>query len=192
MVEFDGDDPRAFVESKNLHRRSLTPSQRAMAVVQMNAWAQSGSNQHTDSGGELSSPPPATVSEMAESAKVSKRTIQDAKRAEENGHAKAVVGGEMSAREAAGRPNKPKSEKPDPLAELRAEVAELREQNRDLSDTLKIHLLADEDKSEQLRALEQSQALVRSLESQLQEKQAELLSWQREAKALRKKVSAHD
>jgi N6-adenosine-specific RNA methylase IME4 len=45
-VEFDGDDPLAFVLSKNLSRRHLSVSQRAAIAAQLVSWER-GMNQHT-------------------------------------------------------------------------------------------------------------------------------------------------
>lgn len=80
-VEFSDGDPRAFVKSKNLHRRHLTGTQRAQAVVAVNEWAPTG----RPGKGEVASPFPekgfSTVAEMAQEAEVSQRTIQQVKKA---------------------------------------------------------------------------------------------------------------
>ncbi len=97
----DDVDPAAFVRSRNLHRRDLTPSQRAAAVVACCAWAKAGMNQHTDVGGEPGSPPIATVPQMAKDADVSERTIQQAKSAHTAGLGEQVRDGKLTAKKAA-------------------------------------------------------------------------------------------
>jgi len=95
-----GMDPLAFVKSYNLHRRSLSASQRAVAIVACREWANSGDNQHTKRGGEVAAPPQ-SVLEMAKEAEVSRRTIQQAKRAIEGGLGDQVRDGKLSAEKAA-------------------------------------------------------------------------------------------
>ena len=108
FTNYDGDDPATYVIRKNGHRRHLTPGQRAGCIVACREWAPSGPqpNQGRDvsghfAGGELSSPPAATVADMAVEAGVSDRTIQQAKTAETAGLGEAVRSGEMSPRAAA-------------------------------------------------------------------------------------------
>ena len=85
VVEFDGDDPVAFVKSKNLHRRHLSQSQRAMAIVECNAWAARGRPAAAGLGETLNRPSgpvfraAATEAEMASEADVGHRTIRRAK-----------------------------------------------------------------------------------------------------------------
>lgn len=102
FVEFDEGDPREFVISKNGHRRHLTASQRAAAVVQVSAWRPadktgSGKVIHT---GEAASPPPRTNEEMAAMAGTTTRTVQQAKRAVEAGFGDLVRDGKVSAEKA--------------------------------------------------------------------------------------------
>jgi hypothetical protein len=74
-VEFPaGVDPKAFVKSRNLHRRHMNASQRAMAVVACNAWAPTGRPEKGEPGPHLS-----TNAEMAKEADVSTKTIKQAK-----------------------------------------------------------------------------------------------------------------
>lgn len=68
--------PAGFVLSRNLHRRHLNASQRAVAVASVAEWQPSG---RPEKKGEPGSPFPQSVAEMAEVANVSPRTIQDAK-----------------------------------------------------------------------------------------------------------------
>jgi hypothetical protein len=92
-----GIDPVAFVMTHNLHRRHMTPSQKAAAVVACSEWARVGSNQHR--GCEPGSQ--ATANQMAKEADVSRRTIQHAKTAHKAGLGDAVRDGRMTAKTAA-------------------------------------------------------------------------------------------
>lgn len=146
--EFDGPDPVAFVLSLNMHRRHLTGSQRAAAVVACTAWAPEGrptKNPEAASGLK-------TEAEMAKAADVSDRTIRQAKRAQEAGLGEAVRDGKVSAEKAAAiaklpEPErqaaleappepKPKAEPPADVAALKAENKDLRERNAELVDLL--------------------------------------------------------
>lgn len=114
--EYQGSNRVAFVLSKNAHRRHLTASQRAVAVVACRAWLLNGSNQHkttaTGGGRAPSAHPPAdaatnngpataTTKEMAAEANVSERTITQAKAAQAAGLGDKVRDGTMSAKRAA-------------------------------------------------------------------------------------------
>jgi hypothetical protein len=70
--EFNGDDPLGFVLSKNLHRRHLTESQRAMVAAQL-ATFKVGQNQYTSSPADL------PVCRAAALVNVSDRSVRSAK-----------------------------------------------------------------------------------------------------------------
>lgn len=103
----EGDDPVAFVKGANLHRRHLTASQRAAAVVACSAWIPSGRPKKGAPGAPFS-----TKAELAKEAHVSESTIAQAKVAHKAGLTDAVKSGAMTVKEAAavarGKPTKPK------------------------------------------------------------------------------------
>jgi ParB-like chromosome segregation protein Spo0J len=80
---FDGDDPLAFVLSKNLHRRHLNESQRAMVATRI-ATLQHGVNQHTHKCGP-------SQEQAAEMLNVSPRLIQYARKVERQGSPELVA-----------------------------------------------------------------------------------------------------
>jgi hypothetical protein len=101
-VPYDGDDPQAFVLGANMHRRHLTASQRAAAVVAVSEWKPEGRpavGVNSAPGAEL----------LAARASVSTRTIEQVKTAVRAGLGDAVRDGKVSAKAAAEsvRPKKP-------------------------------------------------------------------------------------
>lgn len=102
--EYAGDDPVAFVIAANLHRRQLTASQRAAAVVMVMEWQKVGrpsqpvAAQGSNKSGTFA---PFTTAQMAAVASVGERTIKHAKAAVKAGHGEDVVSGTISAKQAA-------------------------------------------------------------------------------------------
>ena len=134
-------DPVAYVLSGNLHRRHLTGSQRAVAVVTCHAWAPEGRPGKLDTGCPVS-----TTAEMAEEAGVHPSTIKQAKRAQEAGLGNAVRDGMATAKQAAEVAKLPEPErqaaleaKPEPKpkpkpAEPAPDVEKLKAEIQDLND----------------------------------------------------------
>lgn len=125
-------DPIQYVIAKNAARRHLTQSQKAAAVVRLHEWKPTGDQTGAEGA--------ATVEEMAQSAGVSERTIQQAKKAEEGGLGDQVISGEMSAAKAASQleetEEEPKPKKQTALQRKRAELAEAQAKHKELEETL--------------------------------------------------------
>ena len=97
FTKLEGTDPVAFVVSKNLHRRHLTPSQRAQIVVEANTWATGKDNQHTVQKVNSPNGPIKSEPQMAKDANVGKSTIKRAKAVSRAGRSQEVISGEKSA-----------------------------------------------------------------------------------------------
>lgn len=77
--EYTGDDPLGFVLGRNLHRRHLDESQRALVAAKI-ANLRQGSNQHEARGPANLPDQPVTQQRAAELLNVSERLVRDAKR----------------------------------------------------------------------------------------------------------------
>lgn len=96
VVQFAGNDPVSFVRSENFHRRHLTSSQRAAAVLALSDYTARG----RQFKGATVAPLP-KVLDLAKEAGVSPRTIKDAGAAKRGGMLEAVRDGALTASEAA-------------------------------------------------------------------------------------------
>lgn len=199
-------DPVAFVLSHNLHRRHLTPSQRAAAVVACSEWAPKGRPGK-----------PETISgfrekDMAKAAGTSDRTIRDAKVAHKAGLGEAVKEGALTAHEAAkvarGKPEavpakkepaKPKREiappapppDEDQLNEAQHTISELAQENEQLRDRLAVESLMDseEAKTQTQETIRELRALVKTLEAENEALKVSRDTYMREATEAKKSVA---
>ena len=96
-VELGDIDPVDFVKSQNLHRRHLTGSQRAAAVVACSTWHSAHREKKSVPGTDLSK----TDEQMAKEAGVSVSTVGHAKAAQKAGLLEPVRDGALTAKEAA-------------------------------------------------------------------------------------------
>lgn len=192
-------DPVAFVLSHNLHRRHLTPSQRAAAVVACTAWAPPHRPKKAETVSGFS-----RDADMAKVAGTSDRTIRDAKVAHKAGLTDAVKDGALTAHEAAkvarGRgadkpASKPaaktKRELPKPqepeaneqLAEAQDTISELAQENEQLRDRLAVESLMEpeEAKSQTLETIQELRERVKVLEAENAALKVSRDTYQREA-----------
>jgi hypothetical protein len=115
FVEFDGDDPVAFVTSLNLARRHLSGSQRAAAIVACRDWRPSGVNQLARSSAAAAEDAPSAKA-LAVEAGVSPRTIEHAKAAQRGGAGELVRDGKVSAEKGAAIAKLPPKERKKAIA----------------------------------------------------------------------------
>jgi N6-adenosine-specific RNA methylase IME4/ParB-like chromosome segregation protein Spo0J len=118
--EFDGEDPVAFVVSKNVARRHLDESQRALAAARI-ATLQKGANQHSPIGETR------TQAEAAQILNVGKRSVERARDVLDQGEAtlvKAVEQGKVSVSAAADVATLPKQEQAEIVAKGEKEILE--------------------------------------------------------------------
>lgn len=194
-VEFDGDDPAAFVKSKNWHRRHLTAGQKAEAVLRLNEWRDRGKSKSAP-GADL----PPTTAELAKAAGVSARTIEQAKAGHRVGLGDELRDGKVSAKTAAEvanlppkkrekavqaikageEPPLPKPKKADgdvekvraELIDLQGKYADLLEKNAEIADVARE--LNDKLEAFETTELDDQQKLIADLQKKLRVKDAEI------------------
>lgn len=191
-------DPVAFVLSHNLHRRHLTPSQRAAAVVACSEWAPAHRPKKQEPGSTFSK-----NDDLAKAAGVTPRTITDAKVAHKAGLTEAVKEGALTVKEAAkvargkteAAPKKekrtldappPEVEQPtgaDEVSELRHTVADLAAENERLEDRLAVEAMdaSEEEKTQAAETIRELRERVRVLEIELQAVKASRDTFMRES-----------
>lgn len=199
--EYRGSDPVAFVKSRNLERRHLTPSQKAAAVVACHAWKPLGANQRGSAPGAEAH----SAKALAKEAGVGTRTIEQAKAAHQAGLGEAVRDGMLSAKDAAalaaGRDPDAKPKKLDSkdrrIAELEETVAQLRDDLANLQDATKEATDAFQANSAILdspdgKAILQLQAELAHVTRNRDDLQTENNSMRRQMKAMQRKLDAFE
>lgn len=171
-IEYGGNDPAGYAISKNAMRRHLTASQRAVAVASCYEWAKAG--RPPESAADRVS-----VAQMAREAKVSERTIHQAKAAIANGHAEPVRNGQMSVSAAA------RDGEPAPTKDTKAELEHLRASVKVLSQELESYARAlEEGPRKEIEDLHQKLRVAESVRDDYMRQNAQL---KREVKTLRGK-----
>lgn len=185
-VEFDGADPVAFVISRNLHRRHLTASQRAAAVVSATNWRPSGVTT-----GRAAAAATLSNKQLAEKAEVGERTIRQAKVAETAGLGDAVRDGKVSAERAAEISKLPKAKREKALNEpARPKVIAAERKFEKLYEEVKAELVETKEKLSELAGvaaelndkltafetteLDEQQKLIAELQLTVRKKDAEI------------------
>jgi DNA repair exonuclease SbcCD ATPase subunit len=197
---FTDKDPVAFVLSTNLHRRHLTASQRAAAVVACSSWAPA----HRPKSGEPV--PHLTTKEMAKAAQVSDKTIKQAKTAHKAGLTDAVKAGALTVKQAAqvarGTPEPEKKlapwdKLPEPtlqpaLDEAHEAVQILSEENDRLNDRLAVEAMdaSEEEKGKAAETIAALRADLKTANAELSAVKASRDTYMRENAELKKTVAA--
>lgn len=196
--EFQGDNPQAYVISKNAHRRHLTQSQKAAAAARVYQWRTPGRPAPEDDKSAAAAD--LKVGDVAKAAGVSERTLRNAAAAERAGLGDDVRDGRISAeaaaekaREANGAPPKPPKKTPlekaqDEIAELKAELADERETKQDVLDSLESYVDSELSEDDQRVKFEELRKYNSTLQSQVREWQNIANQWKRECLGLRRKL----
>jgi hypothetical protein len=177
-----GKDPVAFVLSQNLHRRHLTASQRAAAVVACSEWQPP--NVKKTGRVEPSSTHARTNAEMAKAAQVTPRTITDAKVAHKAGLGDAVKDGVITAKEGAKIARGTPARAPAPvkrapwdaappstadLSDAREAVSILTDENERLNDRLAVEAMdaSEEEKGKAATTISELRAELKTANAEL-------------------------
>jgi len=138
---YEGIDPIGFVKSKNLHRRHLSESQRAMSIVACNEWRKEVPH------GTVDVVPIGTLDQMAEEAEVGRRTIARAKLAYDAGRTEEVMEGKVTLgrveKELLGTPKR---------ATIEVSISAIESYKKQLDD-LKNEITALKDRNEELQLM---------------------------------------
>lgn len=202
--EYDGDDPVSFVMDLNLHRRHLSPAQKAMAVVTCNAWVGRGNPLRKSIIRQLADLNSVTTKDMAKRAGVGERSVERAKKVVQSGDKEvieAVKKGAMSLSEAIKVVDKddPENAPPAPVKPvlksavsqekydaLRVAYDELNEQYQEILDNYQelakeASILTALKETEHYQTMKQMQSTIDNL-TEARDK------WQRECAELKKQV----
>ena len=201
---YEGNDPVSFVIDLNLHRRHLSPGQKAIAVVTCNAWLQEGRPSKTVPRGTVVTNAHKSSEQMAKEAGVGKRTVQRAKKVAQSGDQEvidAVRKGAMSLSEAIKVVDKddPENAPPAPVKPvlksavaqdkydaLKASYDELNEQYQEILDNYQelakeVSILTALKETEHYQVMKEMQSTIDNL-TEARDK------WQRECAELKKQV----